>query len=152
MEYYKNLYPHLVRRKLQLILGIIFIALSISWILIKMNDEIIVFDWIYSAIFFLNGVNAIMQYYGYIIEEFFGKRFIRITDEKIQYKPKTFKPETTILWENITSIQFKVNKIEFKCNDGKTLNLQYSSMEYSSVQKLKDAISEIAKNYKITNN
>lgn len=152
MEYYKNLYPHQVRMKIQLILGIVFIALSITWILIKINNEIIVFDWIYSGVFFLNGIVSIMQYYGFIIEEFFGKRFIRITNKKIQYKPRTLKSEIVILWEDIHAIQFKVNHVKIEYNDGKTFKLQYNSMDYRSVQQLKETIREIAKSYNIRNN
>ena len=146
MEYYKNLYPQPEKKKFQLILGIIFIILSIFWILNKMGDKILAFDWIYSSIFMLNGVSVIMQYFGYNIDELFGKRFIKITPEEISYKPKTLKPETKILWKNITSILLKVNHINIKYNNGEIINIHYNSLDYSSVQELKDTITEFARN------
>lgn len=152
MEYYKNLYPHPKKQKAQLILGIVFIVLSLLWMLNKIypDNRIHLIDWIYSSIFFLQGVVNILQYFGYNIDEFFGKRFIRITTDEIQYKPKTFKPEIKIQWEDITSIFFKSNYIQLETKDKDITNLYYKNIDYVSVQALKNTITEIA-NKKICN-
>lgn len=146
MEYYKNLYPQPEKKKFQLIMGIVAIVLALLWVLSKIyyGESIIFIDWLYSGMFFLNGVVLIMQYFGHPIEELFGKRFISVTTSEIQYKPKTLKPEIKILWKDVDSIDFTVTNIEIKSKDGQQISLQYSHLDYASVQELKHTVKQIA--------
>jgi len=148
MEFYKNLYPYRESKKIQLVFGFIFIILSILWILQKkhFNSQIFVFDWLYSIIFLLNGIVVILQYYGIHIEEIFGKRYIKITPEEIDYKPKTFNPAKKIKWVDVKVINFKVNSIELESIKGENIVINYTNLEYASVQELKERIAQITQN------
>lgn len=152
MEFYKNLYPQTAKKKFQLIMGIVVVVLAILWILSKiyLDESVHFIDWMYSGMFFTHGVVLIMHYFGYPIEELFGKRFISITTSEIQYKPKTLKPGIKILWKDVDSIFFKVNNIEIKSKKGKKTNLHYSFIDYASVQELKDTVKQIAQEKKCT--
>jgi len=152
MEFYKNLYPQAAKKKFQLIMGIVVIVLAILWILTKiyLDESVHFIDWLYSGMFFIHGVIIIMHYFGYPIEELFGKRFISVTTSEIQYKPKTLKPEIKILWKDVDSIFFKVNNIEIKSQNGEKINLQYNYMDYASVQELKDTVKQIAQDKSCT--
>ena len=90
MEYYKDLLNHGNKSKTKLIFGIIFILISLLWILIRVieNDPIRVFDYLYSFIFLINGVVHIIESRGKSIAIFFGKAYILINQEKFEYKPK----------------------------------------------------------------
>ena len=148
MVFYKNLYPYRESKKIQLVFGFIFIILSILWILQKkhFNSQIFAFDWLYSGVFLMNGVIITLQYYGIHIEEIFGKRYIKITPEEIDYKPKTFKRATKTKWVELKTINFKVNSIELQSINGKNLRINYTNLEYASVQELKETIVQIAQN------
>jgi len=148
MDFYKNLYPYRESKKIQLVFGFIFIILSILWILQKkhFNSQIFAFDWLYSGIFLMNGVIILRYNIGIHIEEIFGKRYIKITPEEIDYKPKTFKRATKTKWVELKTINFKVNSIELESINSKNLRIKYTNLEYASVQQLKETILQCAQN------
>jgi len=93
MEYQKNLLNNDEKSVWRVILGIIFIVISISWIVSRYleNIPLRVFDWVYFATFSLNGVFNIFEGIGKSMDRFLGKAFIHIDDQAMVMKPRILK-------------------------------------------------------------
>ncbi|MDY6800722.1 MAG: hypothetical protein SVU94_05805 [Bacteroidota bacterium] len=128
MEYYKNLHPQLESNKFHLILGILFVIISIAWIIINLVEDgfLTIFDWFYSFILFLNGVVLLLQYQGINIDRIFGKKFIRVTPQQIGYKPTHRSKEQIVNWKEVEAIKFNIFSVDI-ISHSHTLNISYQS-------------------------
>jgi len=131
----------------RVILGILMFLLAIGWIIIRVikNISITPFDWIYSGIFSLNGVSHVIEGLGYSFERFFGKAYILINLECISLKITVFEKEQYINWDEIKSIDYKLNKFEIKKKDDTNMVLNLSRLDYISINEIKKIINDIAK-------
>jgi len=71
-----------------------------------------------------------------------GNAYIRISDKLINYKLSPFKRAISISWDKITDIEFKPSYILLKTKE-KNYQIPFSSMEFSSVQNVKDTITKL---------
>jgi len=145
MEYYFDLYPRNERTKLQFILSILFLIISILWITNRIyhHQHISLFDWLYSIIFFLNGVVNLLEYFGKPIDRIFGTTFIKINNQEISYKPGLFKNEISLEWKGIETIIFKINYLEIIYKQV-PIHLKYHGQQYVVIQDLKNIVRTIA--------
>jgi len=146
MEYYLDLLKEKQQSKLRLVIGILFLAVSIAWISMKIieNKPIEIFDWVYSAIFLLNALVHILGAIGYPFERLFGKAFIKIDKNTIRIKSWIFDKEQVADWDNIQSIEFKMNQLLLSDNNNSNISISLSKLEYQWVQKIKDAVRNLA--------
>ena len=141
MEYYKDLHPQPESNKFHLILGILFFIISIALIIINLVEDgfLTIFDWFYSFILFLNGIVLLLQYRGINIDRIFGKKFIRVTPEKICYKPTHRSKEQIINWKEVEAIKFNIYSVDI-ISSSHTLNISYQSQSYQDIQKFKQTL------------
>jgi hypothetical protein len=145
MEYYKDLHPQPESNKYHLILGILFFIISIALIITNLVEDgfLTIFDWFYSLILFLNGIVLLLQYRGINIDRIFGKKFIRVTPEKICYKPRHRSKEQIINWKEVEAIKFNNYSIDIIIHSH-TLNISYQSQSYQDIRMLKKTIQQTA--------
>jgi hypothetical protein len=131
----------------RIILGILIFLLAIGWIIIRVikNRSVTPFDWIYSGIFSLNGVFYAIEGLGYSFERFFGKAYILINLECISLKITVYEKEQYINWDEIKSIDYKLNRFEIKKKDNTNMVLNLSRLDYISINEIKKIINDIAK-------
>ncbi|MCF6172940.1 MAG: hypothetical protein L3J44_04060 [Campylobacteraceae bacterium] len=67
-----------------------------------------------------------------------------IEDEKISIKKSPFSKTDIIYWNEIGAINYKVNCFIFTSKNNFSMNLKLSKLDYSSIRKIKNMISEIA--------
>lgn len=153
MEFYKNLLKKNEKNPLRLFIGLLFLIVAILWVVSKRwdNEPITLFDWIYSLIFALNALVHIMGGLGVPIEGFMGKAFIKVDSNQIQVKPGIFKKEQTADWNTVQSIDNKGNQLVIVKNDNSNLNISFTDLEYSIVQEIKSALTDIANKKGINN-
>lgn len=146
MEYYKDLLKEKQQSKLRLFIGILFFAVSIAWITMKMieNKPIETFDWVYSGIFLLNALIHILGAVGYPFEGLFGKAFIQIDNRSIRIKSWIFEKEQSAVWDDIQSIEFKMNQLLLSEKDDSCTSISLSKLEYLWVQEIKDTLRNLA--------
>jgi hypothetical protein len=151
MDYYKNLLTQGKKSKLRIIFGFVFIIISVLWIVIRLIEEnpIRIFDWFYSIIFSLNGILHIVEGCGISINSYFGKAFIQINEEEIQYKPNIRTREINVKWNKISEIHFKTNRIEIVDQNNSSIEFLYSKLGFAVIQEIKDIIIQISKNKNI---
>jgi len=146
MNYSKNLLKGRKKSTFAIVVGILFFIVAISWIPVRLteNGSVSGFDWFYMIIFLLNGLSQTMAGLGYSIDSLVGKAFIEIDNQIIRLKTGPFDKEQSITWDEIHSIDYKLNKLMITKNNRTKLNLTMSKLEYSVIQEIKNVISEIA--------
>ena len=53
----------------------------------------------------LFGFQNLYESRGFSLNQLFGESYLKIDAEKIQYKPKLFKPEQLIKWEEVAYLK-----------------------------------------------
>ncbi len=146
MDYKKDLLKR-ERSRTSLLLGYALYAIAILWIIIRWrtHGSVTPTDWMFFILMFLNGVSQTIYGLGYPMERLFGKAFIEIDDEAIKIKPRVFDKEIKIDWSGISTITYKPASFILTKKDGTSLTLPLSRLEYSVIQKIKDAIATTAK-------
>lgn len=138
----------LIERKslFRIILGIIFLMLSLAWLVIKETNEQIVrpFDWLFLGVFLINGIVHLIEGSGYSLSRLFGKAFILIDIERIVIKTGVFAKAQNISWQDIKSITHKPVRCQIVRNDGTLITLNLSKLNYSLVKDIKSTINDIA--------
>ncbi|MEE4196894.1 MAG: hypothetical protein V2I54_04565 [Bacteroidales bacterium] len=144
MEYYKDLHPQPEPGKFQLFLGILFLIIAVAFIVLEfLEGGLTLFGWIYSLILFLNGVVILLQYRGINADRIFGKKFLRITPEKICYKPSHRSKEQVISRKEVEAIHFNLSSVDI-VSGTRTLTINYQPQSYQDIQKLKQILIQIA--------
>jgi hypothetical protein len=131
-----------------IILGILFSAISIAWLLIdhRMNTPFSrTFDWIFFTLMILNGILYTIKGFGLSV----GKAFILIDHKIISIKKDILQKEQCIEWNDINSIEYKINDIEILKKNGTVESLKIKSLGYSLIKEIKQVISELANEKRI---
>ncbi len=143
MKYEIN-FNELPKSKYKLYLG--YFSLSFSLILLYYSIQTLqTLPGLYFIFFFVQGISSLVEGKGKSINSFWGERFLRIDDEKIEYKLKSRKPATIIYWDDVENIEFSTSKVIIKVKGKDEEQIEYGEFSYSSVQKLKESINSIAK-------
>jgi uncharacterized membrane protein len=131
--------------------SVLFFIIAFSSIPIKLaeNNSLSTFDWIYFIVFFFNGTYWLIFGLGYQVERLFGKAYVRIDNEKIAIKTGIIEKLQEIKWDEIMSINYKSSCFEIKRNNGTDYSIRLSSLEYSTIQEIKNVIKSISKNKNI---
>ena len=140
----------------RIIFGICCGLLAVSWIIVRFfkNEIITPFDWCYFVIFVLNGVAHTTEGLGYPFESLFGKTYILINSELIKIKAGVCDKEQFINWNEIISIDYKVNlqKLEIVKADNTIQILDINKLDYKLLIEVKKTIGCIAKEKNIPSN
>jgi hypothetical protein len=75
----------------------------------------------------------------------FGKRFLYIDEEKIEFKPQIFEESTVVYWDDIESVDFKTTKIIISTKNKQNVEIDYAKLSYEIVQRLKEVLRAIEK-------
>lgn len=131
----------------KIIVGMLFFVISIAWIVDKnINDQIIrPFDWLLLGIFVLNGVVHSIEGFGFSLARLFGKAFILIDNERIVIKTGVFAKEQNVSWQDIKSIANNPIRCQIARNDGTSVTLKLSKLDYSLIKDIKSTIIVFAK-------
>jgi predicted permease len=146
MELNKDLLKKEKKSVFRIILGILFFVFSIGWIVDRIiNNQIIrPFDWFYFGIFALNGIVNSIEGFGFSLAKLFGKAFILIDMERIAIKTGVFDKEQNVFWNDMESIESKLNRFQVLKTDGTAHTIDFSKLDYALVQSIKATISGIA--------
>jgi hypothetical protein len=146
MELKKDLLKIERKSLIKIILGLSLFVLTIIWMIVRINfnsDRML--DWLLSISFIINGINFFVEGLGFSPDRLFGKAYVEIDNEHILFKPKVFEKEQNISWDSIKNIEYKVNKYLIHKNDGSTVTLNLSNLDYDFINKIKSTIDFIAK-------
>lgn len=91
----------------------------------------------------------ILMGFGFNPFTFWGKAYINISTQGIEFKPSILKKPTTLQWQNCKQVSINVSSIRFSENNAGTLEFDYQKMDTESIQELKQAIVSICKEKKI---
>ena len=151
MEYYRNLLKNNSKSLFRLIVGILFLIGSIYIITDRIidNKSIRLFDWSFSATFALNGFLHIFGGLGTSIERFFGKAFIQIDTNTINFKLEVYKKVQTIDWQDIQTIGYTPHSFIFQMKDRSTKLFPTTKLDISWVSDMEEIILRIADNKEI---
>lgn len=130
-----------------MIFGILAIAVSISWIVIKYveNDTVKIFDWFYFLLFFILGFCHLIESMGISLMEIFGaKAYIHITTDKICLKSSSFDKGKSIKWSEINEIEYKSAQYKITKTDNTSILLELPTENFHIVQNIKDSINYFA--------
>lgn len=146
MELKKDLLIPTKKSKFRVILGILFVVLSASWIALRIIDDQIIrpFDWIYSGVFALTGLAHALDGFGISFLALFFKAFLSIDTERISVKLGVFAKEFNLDWMEVQSINYTLNKFQFMQKDGHIKIMDVSTLDYTSKNELKSVIQDIA--------
>lgn len=151
MELKKDLLKKDKKSVFRIILGILFVAISIIWIADKITSDSIIrsFDWLYSGIFMLGGVIHTFEGFGFSLAKLFGKAFVLIDSNQISIKLGLSDKEQQIYWKDIKAIGYKFNKFQIRKHDNTNINLNLSKVDYALKNEIKEVVYTIAKNKNI---
>jgi hypothetical protein len=146
MEFKKDLLRNNKKSLPVLILGISSSVISILIIFPKLQeiDLIRVFDWILSGIFAFNGLTFILLGVGTSIERFFGKAFVNIDNEMINFKQSIFAKEYKIYWHEIKSVDYNLSGFRFQIIDDSSMFFSISKLDDLNLIALLDVVSKLA--------
>lgn len=130
----------------RIILGLLFLVISIIWIAEKeINLQMIrPFDWVFFGIFLLNGVVHSVEGFGFSLARLFGSAFVLVDDAKIAIKTSVFAKEQNIAWQEIKSISSKPVRYQITRNDGTLITLNLSKFDYLLIKDIKATVESIA--------
>ena len=142
MELKIDLIPKRKRSKFTLVLGVIGVALSITFFIAIMmgNKEKWISQWPIMLYMFVYGINGIIIGLGYSPEKFFGSAYVHIDDQHIAIKPGIRTKEQSILWSRIKSMEYKANWFHITESDGSTSKFSLSDLEFKVLIEARDAI------------
>jgi hypothetical protein len=95
---------------------------------------------LYFFFFSVMSFSHIYESGGKSINSIFGERFLKIDEEKVEFKDKTLKQSTTIYRDNIDSIKFATTKILINSKDDSKIEIEYGKLNYTKVQQLKEKL------------
>ena len=146
MEYFKNLHLYSSRSNFKLIFGIIFLIVSVAWLLEKyvQGENPNWFDFVLAAIMFLNGVLHLSFGVGYSLEGIFGKAFIRINDQEIVVKPSAFENRQQMDWREVHCVNFDYSQIVVDGINKNHISIFTSDLDSASEKELKALMQDIA--------
>ena len=101
------------------------------------NEAAKPFDWIYFGIFALQGLFFVYQG----LEE----AYLLINSELILLKNTLFEKKLFVAWNEVKSVNYRINRIEFVKTDDTIMTLYFETFNYASVQKIKETIAVLAK-------
>jgi 5-hydroxyisourate hydrolase-like protein (transthyretin family) len=134
------------------IFGVLIVIFSFSYLFYNFNSQqsIDFFDWIFFAGYLLLGLAHLLEGTGTSIMKKLGaKAHILIDNEKIAFKPETFKKETRIKWKDIKSIEYKAAKYKISLINSDYLELDLPTTNYNLVQVIKESINAKSKEFHI---
>jgi len=146
MELNIDLLPKTKRSNFTLAMGLISVALCISYFIFnELGEEKKTSFQIPIMIYFgLNGLNGIMTGLGYSMEKLFGSAYVRIDDDTIAIKPGVWKKVRLSQWSQIQSLEYKTNWFKINYLDGSSSKLLLSDLEFKVLMEAKNMISAIA--------
>jgi hypothetical protein len=130
MEYQQNLTGHFKKSKFRISIAILSILLPLALILQRIftKQNILIWNWIWAAFFFIYGVYHIAGGMGYLLENFFGRKsFVHIDDDK--FRIKTIGKEHVIFWPETESIEFRNGYLRFSLRKETLLLIQLSVLD-----------------------
>lgn len=147
MELKKDLLKKNKKSLFRIILGILFLVISILWITDRIIDNLTIrpFDWLYTAILLLNGFVTTIDGFGVSIERLFGKAYIFIDNEQISIKRGITDKEQKIYWKSMKAIDYKLNKFRIQNIDNTSMTLDLSKFEFALKNEIKETIICMAK-------
>lgn len=151
MEYSVDLLKNSKKSKHRVFFGLIMFISSLIYIYLNLedNEPLSIIEGIYSGILILSGLVSVLEGAGYSIDKIFGKAYFEINDKEIKIKPGIFIREESIRWDDIDTIEYKVNKFLIIKKDSTVFTFYLSNFEYTIVQKIKDVVAKIADNKRI---
>lgn len=147
MEFKRDLLRIEKKSYFRVVIGIFLLLFSVAWIFDRIieNQTIRVFDWLYTGIFALNGIIHSFEGLGFSVAKLFGKAFILINNDVISIKLGVMKKEQTVYWNDIKSIDYKLNKFIVQNIDNSNLTIDVSKIDYALKNEIKDIIAQITK-------
>jgi len=136
----------------RVILGIGFLVLSATWIIVKIQQHQATgfIDWIFISVMIFNGGSHTIAGRGYSINKLFGQAFIDIDEQQIAIKTGVWDQEQRVAWKNIKSMEYLANQYRVRLNDGKLVIIQFSKLDYLLKMNIKDVIITLAAEKGIT--
>lgn len=147
MELKKDLLKKNKKSLFRIILGILFLVISILWITNRIIDNLTIrpFDWLYTAILVLNGLVYTIDGFGFSIARLLGKAFIFIDNEQISIKRGITDKEQKVYWKSVKAIDYKLNKFRVQNIDNTSMTLDLSKFDFVLKNEIKETIISIAK-------
>jgi len=94
-------------------------------------------DWLFGVVLVLNGIFLTVGGFGYSLAKLFGKAFVIIYKERISIKANIFVKEQKVLWDDIKSIDYNLNRCHIvKTNDNKQI-IDLSKFDHSLLKTLR---------------
>jgi len=100
---------------------------------------------LYSLFFSIMSFSHIFEGSGKSINSIFGERFLKVDEDKIEFKEKSRRQSKTIYWNNIESINFATTKVVVNSKENQKIEIEYGKLSYVIVQQLKETLLAIEK-------
>ena len=146
MELKIDLYKETKKSPIRVMGGVLFLLVAIAGFIVNSYKENLKpFMWFFYVFFALSGISHIVEGLGYRFESLFGKAYIWINDEFISLKPNAFRKVHLIKWNEIQTVDYKLNKFIIQKTDKTTVIIDLSKFEYVLSMKIKEVIFDIGK-------
>jgi len=91
------------------------------------------------------GLGNIFEGSGKSMSSLLGERFLKVDEEKIEFKEKSRMQSKSIYWNDIESIKFATTKIVINSKENDKTEIEYGKLSYTMVQQLKETLATIGK-------
>ncbi len=95
------------------------------------------------------GFQNLYESRGFSLNQLFGECYLKVDSEKIQYKPKLFKPEQVVSWEEVAYLKDYGYRIFLVQHNSESLRIDLSSLESDQLKQLREAFAAFAAEKKI---
>lgn len=127
---------------IKIILGIIIMITGIiNWMLICPHSSLRYYAWTLSIIIVGDGIFRIYEGFGHSIESYFGNTYVWINEESIIIKSCVLGPEQQVLWKDISSMEYILNKYVVQLHNEKIVHIKLSDLDYRSRCEIRQIIS-----------
>ena len=99
----------------------------------------------YFFFFSFMSLGNIFEGSGKSMSSLLGERFLKVDEEKIEFKEKSRMQSKSIYWNDIESIKFATTKIVINSKENDKTEIEYGKLSYTMVQQLKETLATIGK-------
>ncbi|MEQ8910422.1 MAG: hypothetical protein RIC95_14590 [Vicingaceae bacterium] len=120
-----------------------FLVLGLSLLYDYYTQSPIRFEGLH-AICIIFGIQHLYESKGFSLNQLFGESYLKFDNEQIRYKPKLFKAEQTLHWEEVNYLKDYASRLFLVKHNSESLRIDLSTLEAEQLKEVRDAFADVA--------
>jgi hypothetical protein len=93
----------------------------------------------------LFGIQNLYEARGFSFNQLFGESYLKVDSKKIHYKPKLFKPEQVVSWDEVAYLKDYGYRIFLVQHNSESVRIDLKGLETDQLKQIREAFASLAK-------